>query len=98
VGAVIGGSAFYVSVTSDRADRSSSTTMIRRVAESEWSAAAPEPKGEPVRFANPFDSQEVFEFPAGTSESEARDAVAQLLIERAVERQHQFAAQASKTD
>ena len=37
----------------------------------------------PVRFANPFDPGEVFEFPAGTSKAAARDAVAEILIERA---------------
>jgi hypothetical protein len=41
---------------------------------------------EPVRFVNPFDRKEVFEFPAGTSEADARDAVANLLYERAEER------------
>jgi hypothetical protein len=40
----------------------------------------------PVRFANPFDRGEVFEFPPGTSEAEARDAVADLLLKRARER------------
>jgi hypothetical protein len=43
---------------------------------------------EPVRFKNPFDATEVFEFPAGTSRDEARDAVAELLLERAHERQN----------
>ncbi|MET0533154.1 MAG: hypothetical protein ABW171_02930 [Steroidobacter sp.] len=43
--------------------------------------------GQPVRFANPFDKAEVFEFPAGTSENEAREAVAALLMERANSRQ-----------
>jgi hypothetical protein len=36
-----------------------------------------------VRFVNPFDATEVFEFPAGTSKSAARAAVAKLLTERA---------------
>src|SRR5580698_6673286 len=57
------------------------------------SASASEPPSdaamppEPVRYANPFDKKEVFEFPAGTSKAEARDAVAELLYERAQERQ-----------
>src|SRR5690349_15329915 len=42
---------------------------------------------EPVRVQNPFDKREVFEFPAGTSEQEARDAMADMLLKRAVERQ-----------
>jgi hypothetical protein len=40
----------------------------------------------PVRFANPFDATEVFEFPPGTSETEAHDAVAGLLMKRAQDR------------
>ncbi len=40
----------------------------------------------PVRFRNPFDKSEVFEFPAGTSRAEARAAVAKLLRQRARER------------
>lgn len=55
-------------------------------------AAAPAPpppvpeQGPPVRVKNPFDSSEVFEFPAGTTKAEARDAVAELLMQRALER------------
>jgi hypothetical protein len=44
----------------------------------------------PVRFKNPFDRSEVFEFPAGTSRTEMRDAVAELLSQRALERQSLF--------
>ncbi len=43
----------------------------------------PEAVQPPVRFANPFDRHEIFEFPAGTSSVEARDKVAELLMERA---------------
>jgi hypothetical protein len=39
-----------------------------------------------VTFANPFDATEVFTFPAGTTEADARDAVATLLLNRARER------------
>jgi hypothetical protein len=42
----------------------------------------------PVRFTNPFDATEVFEFPSGTSETEARQAVADLLVQRAHDRQN----------
>lgn len=41
----------------------------------------------PVRFNNPFDASEVLEFPPGTSDAEARESVANLLIERARDRQ-----------
>jgi hypothetical protein len=52
-------------------------------------AAAPAPSTEApatVRFVNPFDKKEVFEFPPGTSQADARDAVAELLAERARDR------------
>jgi|ERR1700733_8924843 hypothetical protein len=42
-----------------------------------------EPQGAPVRIKNAFDAREVFEFPHGTTESEAREAVAELLLGRA---------------
>ena len=42
--------------------------------------------GAPVRFRNPFDASETFEFPPGTSLQEARDRVAALLLERGRER------------
>jgi hypothetical protein len=35
---------------------------------------------------NPFDATEVFEFPAGTGKTEAREAVAKRLLERARDR------------
>ena len=35
---------------------------------------------------NAFDATEVFEFPHGTSQSEAREAVAELLLSRARDR------------
>ena len=44
------------------------------------------PQQPPVRFTNPFDASEVFEFPPGTSETEARQAVAELLRQRARDR------------
>ena len=48
--------------------------------------SSPEPAASPVKFANPFDRAEVFEFPAGTSRAEARQKVAELLLKRAQER------------
>ena len=53
--------------------------------------ASPATQDAPVRFKNPFDASEVFEFPAGTSRAEMRDAVAELLSQRALERQSLFA-------
>lgn len=43
-------------------------------------------QGPPVRVKNPFDPQEVFEFPAGTTRIEARQKVSELLLQRAVDR------------
>ncbi len=43
-------------------------------------------QGPPVRAGNPFDPQEVFEFPAGTTVAEARQKVSELLLQRAVRR------------
>ncbi len=47
---------------------------------------APSVDTERVKFTNPFDATEIFEFPSNTSETEARQAVAQLLMSRAMER------------
>jgi hypothetical protein len=43
-----------------------------------------------VRVVNPFDATEVFEFPAGTSHADGRAKVAQILLQRARERQSQW--------
>ena len=55
--------------------------------------AAPDPataataaQPQPVRVKNPFDHSEVFEFPAGTSLKEARQSMAQTLMQRAHDR------------
>jgi hypothetical protein len=49
-------------------------------------AGPAEPQGAPVRIRNAFDATEVFEFPHGTTESEAREAVTELLLSRARDR------------
>lgn len=49
-------------------------------------AGPAEPQGAPVRIKNAFDATEVFEFPHRTTESEAREAVAERLISRAGDR------------
>jgi hypothetical protein len=54
------------------------------------------PAGPVVRVANPFDKREVFEFPPGTSQEEARDAVAKLLMDRATERRSLLSANPSR--
>ena len=42
-----------------------------------------------VQVVNPFDATELFEFPAETDETDARNAIAELLLERARERHQQ---------
>lgn len=49
------------------------------------SVAAPE-EIRYVELKNPFDATEVFKFPPGTSERDARDEMATLLLKRAIER------------
>jgi hypothetical protein len=44
----------------------------------------------PTQFTNPFDASEVFEFPPGTTEDAARQAVADILLKRARERRTQL--------
>jgi hypothetical protein len=51
--------------------------------------APAESQGAPVRIKNAFDATEVFEFPHGTAESEAREAVGELLLSRARDRRAQ---------
>jgi hypothetical protein len=48
-----------------------------------------QPRPAVVQVVNPFDATEVFELPAQTSEAEAREAIADLLLQRARERRQQ---------
>jgi hypothetical protein len=50
-------------------------------------ASSPEPT---VQISNPFDATEVFQFPAGTGYAEDQEKVAQILLQRARERQSQW--------
>jgi len=54
--------------------------------EQQATAAALSADSKPLRITNPFDRTEAFEFPPGTSETEAREAVTKLLVERAHDR------------
>ena len=49
-------------------------------------SSTPVTKAVPVRYANPFDAIEFFEFPPGTSREHAREAVAEFLLDRAHDR------------
>lgn len=68
--------------------------------ESRWSPAIEEEEAEilePVRVANQLDESEIFEFPHGTTLSEARAAIAEMLMERARERYAQLDARAPRS-
>jgi len=52
-------------------------------------AVQTEPPPPVVQVMNPFDASEVFEFPADTTQSAARDAMAEVLLQRARERHRQ---------
>jgi hypothetical protein len=70
-------------------DRHASAPVVASIAPVAEVISAPrpsEPTGPPVRITNAFDTREVFEFPYGTSESEARAAAEELLLNRARER------------
>ena len=80
------GGVWHLSSVSDRSVRT-----IPAIAEVHVPAAKPGPPLPPaerprVIFTNPFDASEVFDFPPGTSETEAHDAVADLLLQRARDR------------
>jgi hypothetical protein len=79
--AMAAGYALYGDMESAEADARQAA-----VAQPQWSALQTEPVGEPLRVANPFDSREVFEFPAGTSEADAHEAIVGFLLERATRR------------
>jgi hypothetical protein len=85
VAVMVTGGVLHHYLTNGDSDHSASRTLTRSAPQPEW--AIPEPSGDPVRFANPFDASETFEFPAGTTETEAREAVADFLLERAMNRQ-----------
>lgn len=74
----------YQPATTDASPQPS--PIVQASASSSEGDAAGATQGVPVRITNSFDKSEVFEFPPGTSESEARAAVADLLLKRATER------------
>ena len=79
--AIAAGYALYSEIGSADAHRASTS-----IAQQEFSSLQSVPLDEPLRVANPFDASEIFEFPAGTSEADAHEAVAGFLIERATRR------------
>jgi hypothetical protein len=80
------GAIAYVATNPQQLARTIAAAPVH-VAAPKTSPPAPLPS-EPVTYANPFDATEVFQFPSGTSESEARQSVAELLMQRARERKN----------
>ena len=83
--AVLGIAVVFLWPTSDRHPSVPAVTSTAPLA-AVTPAGPVEPQGAPVRIKNAFDATEVFEFPHGTTESEAREAVAELLLSRARDR------------
>jgi hypothetical protein len=90
VASVTMAAALYMHVPSMHTARATPSPALQDTAQEPWSTATSEPEGEPVRVANPFDASEVFEFPEGTSDAEARAAVAEALMKRAQDRYAQL--------
>lgn len=85
--AVLGIAVAFLWPASDRHPSALVPAVIRAAPLAVVAPALPaEPQGAPVRIKNAFDAREVFEFPHGTTESEARKAVAELLLNRARDR------------
>jgi hypothetical protein len=73
-----------ISVALEVVAHRTSTVTITAPSDAERSAKSPD---SPARFSNPFDASEVFEFPPGTSDEQARQSVATILLQRARDRQ-----------
>lgn len=87
VGVAVAAAAVAVIVPKERESEPAPVALAPPSPPAVEESAPAEVEGPLVRFKNPFDETEVFEFPPGTSREEARAAVADLLIMRAQERQ-----------
>ncbi len=79
--------AWWTAATRPTTERDASVATVPNLPDS---GPQSEPALDPdasVKIRNPFDAKEVFEFPAGTDLTAARQSVAQLLLQRARERQ-----------
>jgi hypothetical protein len=83
---VLSGGIAYLATIPPEPFHVSANTLVRPPAAE--TPAPPSADIAPVQFTNPFDATEVFEFPLGTSETKARQAVADVLLQRAHERQN----------
>jgi hypothetical protein len=88
VGAIVLVSAGYGLIAWQKATPSLAYTFEQK---SSWgellSESASQAEAKPVQFTNPFDGKEVFEFSPGTTQDAAREAVAEILLKRAMARQ-----------
>ena len=76
----------YVAVTKARPVEMPVLIAVPQLPRETAPQTAPVVEAVPVRFANPFDKAEVFEFPPGTTQTEAHDAVAAMLLQRGQDR------------
>jgi hypothetical protein len=81
------GAIAYVATNPQELARAAAVAPARAIAPTAKISPPPTLQTEPVSYTNPFDATEVFQFPSGTSETEARQLVAVLLTERARERE-----------
>ena len=87
VGALVLVSAGYGLIAWHKATPSLADTFEQKTSLRELLSEASPAETEPVRLTNPFDAKEVFEFSPGTTQDAAREAVADILMKRAMSRQ-----------
>ena len=80
------GAIAYVATNPQQLASAAAVSPARAIAPTAKISPPPPLQADLVTYANPFDATEVFQFPSGTSETEARQLVAELLTERARER------------
>ena len=88
VGALVLVSAGYGLIAWQKATPSLASTFEQKSSLRELlSESGSQAEARPVQFTNPFDAKEVFEFSPGTTQDAAREAVAEILVKRAMARQ-----------
>ena len=88
VASVLSGGIAYLATTPAQPVHVGGNTVARSAAPETTTPSSAD--NAPVRFTNPFDATEVFEFPSGTNETKAQQAVADLLLQRAHDRQNSW--------
>ena len=87
---LLSGGIVYLATSPSQLVRAGTETLVQAVTPQITPPAAP-PAQVPVQYRNPFDPAEVFEFPPGTASVSARQAVAEVLMQRARDRQQLWA-------